>query len=189
MQLLDCCEVQDCCLSLAVSSFPGLGQLALFCVCVMDSLSIFPLASRHVAGTTELCNSCLKFQYSVSFFLQFLYSPKTVCLVAVNSDHQIIGAIAGKLEESQPGVFTGHIYILAVQSEYRRKGLGRTLLNQITENFYSSCTSCSTKLSSITLEMECKNHTASQFYRCLGFSDSGQDISRHGQVFLQKILV
>lgn len=155
----------------------------------MSSLTITALTSRHVASTTQLCNSCLKFQYSVSFFLQFLYSPKTVCLVAVNSDNQIVGAIAGKLEEPQHGVFTGHIYILAVQPEYRRQGLGRSLLNQITENFYSSCTSSSTKLSSITLEMECKNHTASQFYHCLGFSDSGQDISRHGQVLLQKILV
>jgi ribosomal protein S18 acetylase RimI-like enzyme len=66
--------------------------------------------------------------------------------------------------ETMAKVPTGYIGMLAVQSKYRRKGIGKALVRQVLQRMKDmGCTS-------VTLETEVKNGTAQRLYQdCFGF--------------------
>jgi N-alpha-acetyltransferase 30 len=66
--------------------------------------------------------------------------------------------------ETMAKVPTGYIGMLAVQSKYRRKGIGKALVRQVLQRMKDmGCTS-------VTLETEVKNLTAQRLYQdCFGF--------------------
>ena len=70
-----------------------------------------------------------------SFYLQFLYDAGSVCCVAQDPDGAIIGCGTAKVVRRADGAAgaggserEGHVLTLAVDPAWRRKGVGRDLL-------------------------------------------------------------
>ena len=62
---------------------------------------------------------------------------------------------------------TAHLHLLAVHSRYRRRGLGRRMLDWLTESAMVA------GIETIHLEVRVYNHGARCFYRRLGYRDAG----------------
>ena len=65
-----------------------------------------------------------------SFYLQFLYDSSSTCIVAENEDGQIIGCGTAKVSRRNME-YEGHVLTLAVIPAWRRKGVGRDILEVI----------------------------------------------------------
>ena len=70
--------------------------------------------------------------FAKSFYLQFLYDNASVCVVAENTEGVIIGCGTAKVVRTGDvgsGLEReGHILTLAVDPAWRRRGIGRDLL-------------------------------------------------------------
>lgn len=73
--------------------------------------------------------------FAKSFYLQFLYDAASVCCIAETTEGQIVGCGTAKVvlrrdDCTGGGVLEreGHILTLAVDPAWRRKGIGRDLL-------------------------------------------------------------
>jgi peptide alpha-N-acetyltransferase len=82
--------------------------------------------------------------YSIFTYRYFLHRFPELCILAVDeSDGKPIGCVVGKIdmEEGQAGrgktMTTGYIGMLAVQSSYRRKGIGKSLVRKVLERMKS----------------------------------------------------
>lgn len=111
----------------------------------------------------------LPFFSSVFTFRYFLLRFPSLCILAVSKDsdsRQPIGCVVGKVDDEeifQNGetkiVPTGYIGMLAVSKEYRRKGIGRALVQRVVKRMKKmECTS-------VTLETEVSNVTAQKLYQ------------------------
>ncbi|MHC1625866.1 MAG: ribosomal protein S18-alanine N-acetyltransferase [Methanoculleaceae archaeon] len=90
------------------------------------------------------------------------HNPRT-CFVA-EEDGRVVGVIAGGIEETGEAVY-GHILNLAVQGEYRRRGIGTALVRRIEQEFLLM------GAEGVQLEVRVSNTAARSFYRNLGYSD------------------
>jgi N-acetylglutamate synthase-like GNAT family acetyltransferase len=62
-----------------------------------------------------------------SFYLQFLYDSSASCIVAEDANGQIIGCGTAKVSKRQIE-YEGNVLTLAVIPAWRRKGVGRDIL-------------------------------------------------------------
>jgi N-alpha-acetyltransferase 30 len=123
---------------------------------------------------------------SVFTYRFFLHRFPKLCILAVNEDGEAIGCVVGKIDEEElngpvmipnplnppPNDLTeceaialvGYIGMLAVSSDYRRRGIGKALVQRILRRMRSlGCTSA-------TLETEVTNVSAQRLYQeCFGF--------------------
>ena len=103
-----------------------------------------------------------KYPYSKHLLL-YLLNTCDVFLVAVTGDPEgVVGYICGSIEIRR-GVELGHIISIAVDPSYRRKGIGRRLMEEVIE-FYKR-----RGISVIYLECRVSNKVAQRFYEKLGF--------------------
>jgi len=90
------------------------------------------------------------------------HHPRT-CFVA-EEQGRVVGFIAGGIEETGEAVY-GHILNLAVQEEYRRRGIGRQLVHRIEHEFVLI------GAGAVQLEVRVSNTVAQSFYARLGYTD------------------
>ncbi len=82
----------------------------------------------------------------------------------VRNDGDVIGFIAGGLEDTGDGLY-GHIMNLAVAPQYRRRGIGTLLVQRLEQQFALS------GAAAVQLEVRVSNTGARQFYRHLGYRE------------------
>jgi ribosomal-protein-alanine N-acetyltransferase len=95
--------------------------------------------------------------YPFPVFLNFLLKEPNGFLIAKMND-QIVGYIIGIIEKN-----IGTIVSIAVKKDYRRKGIGKKLLDCIIEYFKSK------NISIINLQVRIDNYEAISFYENNGF--------------------
>lgn len=69
--------------------------------------------------------------FAKSFYLQFLYDSSATCIVVEDREGQIIGCGTAKVVRRDTSSNTereGHILTLAVDPSWRRRGIGRDIL-------------------------------------------------------------
>jgi N-alpha-acetyltransferase 30 len=116
-----------------------------------------------------------------SLYLPLFFIPQ-LCILVVNESNEAIGCVVGKIDEEEVTVplmqqhvhpsedsgeddtceaitLVGYIGMLAVSSEYRRRGIGKALVQRILRRMQGmGCTSA-------TLETEVTNVTAQRLYQ------------------------
>ena len=124
---------------------------------------------QDILSVMNINRICLPENYSYSFFESILRSyPKSFLIAEV--DGRIAGYVMCRVER----VFSrferfrlrraGHIISIAVLPEYRRRGIGRTLLTKAMENLreHYNC-------SETFLEVRVSNKEAIKLYESMGF--------------------
>jgi N-alpha-acetyltransferase 30 len=124
------------------------------------------------------CFSCFgvspKFLSSSVFtYRYFLSRYPELCILAVNEADEPIGCVVGKIDEEEVApmveddggnlverfALVGYIGMLAVSGQYRRRGIGKALVQRILHRMRGmGCTSA-------TLETEVSNVTAQRLYQ------------------------
>jgi len=139
-----------------------------------------PYSSAYICFVTffETTSSHTIIVFTYRYFLHRF--PK-LCILAVNESDEAIGCVVGKMDEEEVGplkniqsaptdqeeslpqceaiALVGYIGMLAVSAEYRRRGIGKALVQRILRRMRSmGCTSA-------TLETEVTNVTAQRLYQ------------------------
>ena len=80
-----------------------------------------------------------------------------------NNDYFVAGAIVGNINR-KPNKVQGYIAMLAVEEEYRKRGLGRKMVELLMDTFKKSY-----RVNEISIETEVDNFPALGLYESLGF--------------------
>lgn len=105
--------------------------------------------------------------YVVFTYRFFLHRFPELCLLALPKDgNEPIGCVVGKIDQEElivngipTQLQTGYIGMLAVQSSYRRKGIGKALVRNVLQRMKDM--GCQ----AVTLETEVSNTTAQRLYQ------------------------
>jgi len=100
--------------------------------------------------------------YSIYTYRYFVYNWPDLCFFALDGD-RYVGVIVCKMEETMEGVQMGYIAMLAVEVEYRKRGIGKALSEMAIE------TMAMKDAAMISLETELTNKPALALYQSLGF--------------------
>jgi ribosomal-protein-alanine N-acetyltransferase len=101
--------------------------------------------------------------WSAEVFTEILaYFPAT--FYVATAGERVVGFIAGGLEDTGEEVY-GHICNLAVTRAYRKRGIGRILVQREEHQFAVELAS------GVQLEVRVSNQAAQQFYRSLGYRE------------------
>lgn len=100
--------------------------------------------------------------YSKSFIRFLLADLSSIALKAVDDQGEIVGSVIGRVEKSS-GKVIGRVYTIDVKPEHRRKGIGRTLLKKLEEEFRRM--GCE----KIVLEVAVDNEPAIKLYKSMGY--------------------
>jgi len=108
----------------------------------------------------------LSFQYSYTReFLLYLLKYCELFFVAeleTKGNIKIVGYVCGKIERACRGI-VGHVFSIAVDPKYRRRGIGKMLMEKIIDGFKKLC------VTYVYLECRISNVAAQRFYESLGF--------------------
>jgi [ribosomal protein S18]-alanine N-acetyltransferase len=104
--------------------------------------------------------------YSLREFRWLLRSAKTLCIVAEDDD-VLAGFVITQKTTTQKSS-GGHIITIDVAPDYRRRGVGRLLMERIEERYRTDHASW------LRLEVAVNNTTAREFYVGLGFAAIGK---------------
>lgn len=111
----------------------------------------------------KLISDDLSEPYSIYVYRFFLNQWPNLCFVAKNSSNDLIGVVICKLEPHRNVRIRGYIGMLAVQKEYRGKGIAKKLVKKaITEMIKEGA-------DEVTLETEVVNIPAITLYENMGF--------------------
>jgi len=113
------------------------------------------------------CTGGLPSKKKVFTYRYFLHRFPKLCLLALPKEGgEPIGCVVGKIDQEElilNGIptqsQTGYIGMLAVQSSYRRKGIGKALVKNVIQRMKEM--GCQ----SVTLETEVSNVTAQRLYQ------------------------
>ena len=93
-----------------------------------------------------------------------LTSPDTVCLKTVSPEGDLVGFAVGVGEPE----FRGHVVVLGVSPDYRRRGVATELMRQLEDAFRSR------SVHLMHLEVRTTNDGARALYEGLGFRVAGR---------------
>ncbi|XP_016993854.2 uncharacterized protein Naa30B [Drosophila takahashii] len=110
----------------------------------------------------RLIDSELSEPYSIYTYRYFVYNWPDLCFFALDGD-RYVGVIVCKLETTIEGAQIGYIAMLAVDVEYRKRGIGRALSEMAIEAMAMR------DAAMISLETELTNKPALALYQSLGF--------------------
>ena len=80
-----------------------------------------------------------------------------------NNEYFVVGAVVGNINR-KPNKIQGYIAMLAVEEEYRKKGLGRKMVELLMDNFRKNY-----RVTEMCIETEVDNYAALGLYESLGF--------------------
>ena len=80
-----------------------------------------------------------------------------------NNEYFVVGAVVGNINR-KPNKIQGYIAMLAVEEEYRKKGLGRKMVELLMDNFRKNY-----RVTEMSIETEVDNYAALGLYESLGF--------------------
>ena len=101
--------------------------------------------------------------YTYRYFLN-LWPDCTICCYDKKNNNKFIGVIVGNCENKKNNKKQGYIAMLAVEIEYRKKGIGKKLvlnLLKILKDVYN--------INEYSIETEVDNYAALYLYESLGF--------------------
>ncbi len=137
---------------------------------VKSGFTVREATAEDVLPVMNINRICLPENYSYGFFESILRSYPRSFLIA-----EVDGRIAGYIMCRVERVFSrferfrirraGHIISIAVLPEYRRRGIGRTLLLKALENLREHY-----ECSEAFLEVRVSNHEAIKLYESIGFT-------------------
>lgn len=109
----------------------------------------------------DLIETGLGWSWTAARVLRSIRNPETVVLVARDGRELIGFAIMDFGDEA------AHLSLIAVDSQHRRRGVGRSLFEWLKESALTA------GIAVVKLELRAGNVEAQQFYRCLGFEEIG----------------
>ena len=105
--------------------------------------------------------------YTYMYFLDLFPNCTILCYDKnkknENNDYYVVGAVVGNINY-KPNKSQGYIAMLAVEEEYRKKGLGRKMVELLMDKFKKSY-----KVNEISIETEVDNYAALGLYESFGF--------------------
>lgn len=110
----------------------------------------------------DLIDKELSEPYSIYTYRYFVYNWPDLCFFALDGD-RYVGVIVCKLEAKRDGYLQGYIAMLAVDAEYRKRGIGRALSEMAIDAMAIR------DAAMIVLETELSNKPALALYQSLGF--------------------
>ena len=125
-------------------------------------ITLTPLDKKLVDKVYELEKQIFSDACSKNTFYEYFYNPNVNFIVAVQ-DEKILGycAIIKSYESAD-------ILTLAVSEDYRRCGIGKSLLQGIIEH----CIECGVEM--LFLDVRCSNTAAIRLYESMGFEKISQ---------------
>ena len=118
----------------------------------------------------ELMTKYLSEPYPVYTYMYFLdlFPDCTILCYDKNKKNEnnelfVCGAVVGNINR-KPDKIQGYIAMLAVEEEYRKKGLGRKMVELLINNFKKEY-----KVNEISIETEVDNYAALGLYESFGF--------------------
>lgn len=116
----------------------------------------------HVAEIAQLERICFSDPWSEKSIASEVNNPLSLWIVALDEGH-VVGYVG-----SQAVLGWADMMNLAVMPEYRKQGIGRTLVCNLIERLKQNQVSC------LTLEVRCSNINAISLYHSLGFVQVGK---------------
>jgi ribosomal-protein-alanine N-acetyltransferase len=119
-------------------------------------------------AVVEINRRCLPENYTINFFIDIYKNCPDAFLVA-EAENEIVGYIMCRLEYGFSDfnrfklVKKGHIVSIAVLSEYRRRGIGSSLITQALKELVNA------QVKECYLEVRVSNEVGINLYRKLGF--------------------
>ena len=105
--------------------------------------------------------------YTYMYFLDLFPDCTILCYDKTKKDENnnnfVAGAVVGNINR-KPNKVQGYIAMLAVEEEYRKKGLGRKMVELLMDTFKKSY-----RVNEISIETEVDNYPALGLYESLGF--------------------
>ncbi|KAJ5141418.1 uncharacterized protein N7443_010614 [Penicillium atrosanguineum] len=124
--------------------------------------------NEYVAGMRQLIGKDLSEPYSIYVYRYFLYQWGDLCFLAMDEKDEMIGVVISKLEPHRSGPLRGYIAMLAVNKEYRGRGIATKLVRMAIDAMVER------DADEIALETEITNTAAMKLYERLGFLRSKQ---------------
>lgn len=118
--------------------------------------------SSHVEKIADLEKQCFSDPWSVKSIASELENPLSLWVVAVNGE-ELIGYVG-----SQSVLGWADMMNLAVDPDYRRKGIAESLINELITHLKQNHVTC------LTLEVRVSNAPAISLYNKLGFVAVGR---------------
>lgn len=116
----------------------------------------------HVDAIAELEKICFNDPWSVKSIESELKNDLSLWVVALDAD-KVVGYVG-----SQSVLGWADMMNLAVDPSYRKKGIGRGLVNELIAKLKENKVTC------LTLEVRVSNEPAISLYRSLGFAQVGR---------------
>jgi ribosomal-protein-alanine N-acetyltransferase len=127
----------------------------------IDEITIERLQEKHLNSLMEIENECFNIPWTKEMFAEELSNEKAVYFVAVFKNNLVgYGGIWFVLDE-------GQITNIAVKNNFRRRGIGKKILQKLIN------TAKEKKCFSMTLEVRISNHDAINLYKKEGFKEEG----------------
>jgi len=111
----------------------------------------------------KLISDDLSEPYSIYVYRFFLNQWPQLCYIAKNSSHELIGVVICKLEPHRNVRMRGYIGMLAVQKDYRGKGIAKKLVKKSINEMIEQ------GADEVMLETEVVNIPAITLYENMGF--------------------
>eukprot|EP00158_Paraphelidium_tribonemae_P009897 Partr_v1_DN28991_c0_g1_i4_m26177 putative N-alpha-acetyltransferase 30, NatC catalytic subunit len=112
----------------------------------------------------NLIENDLSEPYCIYTYRYFIHTWPKLCLLARDTGNDaIVGVVMGRLEKHRSGTMRGYIGMLAVSYDYRKQGIGSSLVEKAVELIRGD------GADEIVLETELSNTGAQALYEKLGF--------------------
>ena len=125
-------------------------------------IDIKRMQAEHCRSVAELEAACFSLPWSEKSICSELDNPLSLWLVAI-SDEKVVGYVG-----SQSVMDEADMMNLAVDPAYRRRGIGKRLVEMLVANLKEKQVRC------LTLEVRISNSSAIALYKDMGFLEVGR---------------
>jgi len=131
----------------------------------IDGLTFRPMFIGDVPQVKELHDELFPVKYSERFYASLVEKPYCAVLVLDSSTNILVGVATGRVQVGDEEQVEGYIATFGVHPNFRRKGLGRTLLSLIIDVLKAEA-KCDVD---VELHVKSDNQPAIQLYVSEGF--------------------